>query len=75
MKKYTNKRGARTWKINNNLLKKQEYIIIINNTISDTLMKCVQDNLDYRKIWDYCKSVIKYTSIEYAKHSTTNTSK
>ena len=44
---------------------------MINNTIDETVITCRQNNLDCRKTWDYCKSVIKYKTIQFAKYSTT----
>ena len=68
--KYKNKRGIGTWKMNNNLLNKIEYINLTNDTIDETLITCSKTDLDCRKIWDYCKYVIKYKTIQYAKTST-----
>ena len=70
--KYKNKRGTGTWKMNNNLLNKIEYIKLINDIIDETLITCSNTDLDCRITWDYCKSVIKYKIIQYAKNSTKN---
>ena len=69
LKKYKNKRGTGTWKMNNNLLNKIEYIKLINDTIDETLITCSNTDLDCCK-WYYCKSVINYKTIQYAKNST-----
>ena len=59
------KRGPGIWKLNTSLLSDNNYVTLINNTISHTITD--NSNLDPASLWELCKFNIKSDSIDYSK--------
>lgn len=58
-------KGRGIWKLNNSYIENDEYIDLINKVIDDVLKG--NDNLNPSNLWDYCKVMIKYKTVEFCK--------
>ena len=60
----TAKRGKGYWKFNNDLLIDKEYVLLINNSISD--IKTNVNMADKIQLWEYVKCQIRTDTIPYS---------
>ena len=62
-------KGNGFWKLNNSVLKDEEYKFIINKPRENYLTSITKENnYDIRLIWDVLKNEIKDLTIEYCKN-------
>lgn len=59
-------RGPGYWKLNNNLLKDDKFVILINETLEQTVA-VYRAKCNPKLLWDVCKSQIRDVAIEYSK--------